>query len=66
MAPVESSLSEEDEKRYKKLFAQLDVNKDGIIEVGELAKQMRAQRNLKDSDVDGQAKVLSLFLSSMF
>ncbi|ELT87743.1 hypothetical protein CAPTEDRAFT_181015 [Capitella teleta] len=43
-------MSKEDSARYKDLFSKLDVNKDGIVEVGELAKVMRAQKNLKESD----------------
>ncbi|ELT87744.1 hypothetical protein CAPTEDRAFT_211764 [Capitella teleta] len=57
MPPGEATMSKEDSARYKDLFSKLDVNKDGIVEVGELAKVMRAQKNLKESDVEGQAKV---------
>ena len=51
------ALSPEDRKRFKTLFEKLDINKDGKIEVNELAKGLTAQKTLKAADVAGQAKV---------
>ena len=50
------ALPAEDEDRFKKLFEKLDSNKDGRIEVGELASALQKQRVSK-SDAAGHAKV---------
>ena len=46
----------EDEERYKKLFEKLDANKDGRIEVNELAAALQKQSVSKKAAA-GHAKV---------
>ncbi len=53
---AESSVSEEDRIRFRQLFAKLDVNKDGRIEVNELAVALRAQA-VPEKDAKGHAHV---------
>ena len=50
-------LTEEQSKRYKELFAKLDVNKDGQVEAKELASVLRATKGLAEKDVQGYTKV---------
>ena len=55
-------LTPEDRKRFGELFEKLDVNKDGKIEVSELAKGLKAQKTVKESDIAGQAKVKFVYI----
>ena len=51
-----TKLSAEDRQRFKDLFIKLDVNKDGSIEVSELAAALRLQK-IPEKQAVGHAKV---------
>ncbi len=51
-------LSPSDAERFKQLFSKLDVNKDGKIEVRELAEGLQSMRGgVASGDAKGQAQV---------
>ena len=52
-----TSLSKEDSKRFVELFEKLDVNKDGKVEVKELATALRSVKGLSDKHVAQHARV---------
>lgn len=54
-APTHSELlGDADRKRFEELFTKLDANRDGKIEVRELAESLKAIRGLKDVDKHAQ------------
>ena len=53
--PVEK-LSAEEEERFQDLFKKLDVNKDGRIEIHELAEGLKTMR-VPETHAKGHAKV---------
>ena len=50
-------LTADQQQRYEKLFAKLDVNKDGQIEAKELASVLRTTQGISEKDVQGYTKV---------
>ena len=54
----EPQVSEEDTERFHKLFDKLDINKDGKVEVKELAAALKSLKGVADDTVSKQyAKV---------
>ena len=53
-----SDVSDDDRKRFEELFNKLDTNKDGTIDVRELAASLSGRK-----DAHGQAEVRSLYYS---
>ena len=49
-------LSAEEEERFKSLFKKLDINKDGRVEVHELAEGLKSMR-VSETHAKGHAKV---------
>ena len=53
----EKSMSFEDQKRYKELFDKLDVNKDGKVEIKELADGLKKMRGVSGKEMQTHAQV---------
>jgi solute carrier family 25 phosphate transporter 23/24/25/41 len=51
----QDALSDADRKRFEDLFAKLDVNKDGKIEVHELSVALKSLKGVKDVDKQAEA-----------
>ena len=56
-----TGIKKEDKERYNKLFKNLDKNKDGKIEVSELAAYLKTSKNAQDAK--GQAKVETFYVN---
>ena len=50
-------MSTQDKDRFKDLFEKLDVNKDGRVEVSELAAALGKLKGVSEKDVAGHAEV---------
>ena len=55
--PDKKGISAEDQARFKILFNQLDVNKDGKIEIRELTEGLKKLKGIRDEKIEGHAKV---------
>ena len=53
----DSIVSGEDRQRYRVLFDNLDADKNGTVEVGELAAALRLQK-VSDKQAEGHAQVV--------
>ena len=51
------TMTKEDKERFEKLFAKLDVNKDGKVEVKELAAALKEMKGFSEENVSRHAKV---------
>lgn len=56
-----SAMSVDEKKRFKELFDKLDVNKDGKVEIGELAEGLRKLKGVSSKETQGQAEVRGLY-----